>query len=70
MLVEVLELMKKLGYVSYTVKGNSLEIEIKEKLSECHAIKPRYSVKKREFDKYVRRFLPARNFVSFVLKGS
>lgn len=63
-LIEILELIKKFGYIDYKVNEEErvLEIEIKRKLNECRAIKPRYMVKVEEIDKYVRRFLPAKDF--------
>ena len=51
-------------------KINSLEksgeISIGE-LSECKAIKPRFSVDKTQIEKYVRRYLPARNFGTMII---
>lgn len=65
LLLKVLEIMKKEGYIKELKqvkdsRGGSLEIEL-GKLNFCKAIKPRFNVKKEGFDKYVRRFLPSRN---------
>ena len=38
-----------------------LTITIKE-VSECKSIKPRFTADKKSLEKYIRRFLPARNF--------
>lgn len=65
-LIEILELMKKLKYLDYKTEGKILEIALKEKLSECKAIKPRFNVSAEEIDRYVKRFLPARDF-GFIL---
>ena len=58
-------MMKKNGYIkefksTSDSRGGFIEIEF-GKLNFCKAIKPRFNVKKENFDKYVRRFLPARN---------
>ena len=65
LLLGVLALMKKNGYIkefksTSDSRGGFIEIEF-GKLNFCKAIKPRFNVKKENFDKYVRRFLPARN---------
>lgn len=69
-LLEVLELMKKLDYIDYKIEDRELRIEIKEQLNECMAIKPRYNVSVDSIDKYVRRFLPARDFGYVILSTS
>ena len=60
-LINVLELMKKMGYLEYKSEGLGVTINIKD-INECKAIKPRFSVTVAEIDKYVRRFLPSRDF--------
>ena len=61
LLLNVLELGKKHGYVQeYKVTGN--QIEIKFDLNECKSIKPRFDVAVEEIEKYVKRYLPARDF--------
>lgn len=61
LLLNVLEIMKKQEYIDYRVEGNHLIINIIS-VTECKAIKPRYSVNMKNIDKYIRRFLPSRNF--------
>lgn len=61
LLIRVLEMMKQYGYIEYELTDNKLKINLKD-VSECKSIKPRYTVGKSEVEKYVRRFLPARNF--------
>jgi len=61
LLLSVLALAKLKKYInSYKVDGNSLKIEIGE-ISGCKAIKPRFVVKADGIDKYVARYLPAKN---------
>lgn len=61
LLLNILELMKERGYIDYEVGEKGLKITIKE-ITECKAIKPRYNVNKKSIDRYIRRFLPSRNF--------
>ena len=64
LLFTVLDLMKESGYIDYKVNKEgfgSATIKIL-KLNECRSITPRYYTKIEEFDKYVRRYLPAREF--------
>ena len=42
--------------------GNILKVNILGKINKCGAIKPRFSVKKDEMEKFEKRFLPAKNF--------
>lgn len=61
-LIKVLEIAKKHGYIeSYKIDNTKLTIKI-GKLNECKAIKPRFYVGVKNIDKYVRRYLPARDF--------
>jgi small subunit ribosomal protein S8 len=64
-ILEVLKIMKKEGYVkNFKVeedKFRKVTIQI-GKINKCGSIKPRFYVKKNEIDKYVKRYLPARNF--------
>lgn len=69
-LLQVLELMKKLGYLDYKIEDTMLRVEISGKLNECRAIKPRYSVSVVNMEKYVRRFLPARGFGFIIISTS
>jgi small subunit ribosomal protein S8 len=46
-----------------------LFIEFNE-LHKCKAVKPRYIVKVKDIDKYVRRYLPARNIGTLIISTS
>ena len=66
LLARVLEVMKANGYISSfeRVEDNReglYKIELSGKINEARAIKPRYAVKKNEFDKYEKRYLPSRD---------
>lgn len=68
LLIEVLDIMKKHKYIDYK-KGDKLKIEF-EKLNEARAIKPRFTVKANGLDKYIRRYLPSRNYGIIIISTS
>ncbi|MDD5162909.1 MAG: 30S ribosomal protein S8 [Candidatus ainarchaeum sp.] len=66
LLGEILKVLQKHGYIStfeFIDDGRSglFRIELIGKINNCRAIKPRYAVKKNEFEKYEKRYLPARD---------
>jgi small subunit ribosomal protein S8 len=68
----VLRLMQKHGYISVfefidDKRAGKFRIELKNKVNDCGVIKPRYSVKKGDFEKWEKRFLPARGFGILIL---
>ncbi len=61
LLLSVLAIAKLKGYIKeYKVDSKVLKIEI-AKINGCRGIKPRYSVSASEIDKYISRYLPAKN---------
>ena len=73
-LIGLLEMMKSNGHIEFEVKEDEdgkkyVFVEIL-KLNKCQAVKPRYYVQKHEVDKYLRRFLPSRNFGTLVISTS
>lgn len=72
---EVLRVAKENGYVeSYNKneeKGKiSYSVQLNGKINTIKAIKPRYAVKKTEFEKYEKRYLPARDVGLIVVSTS
>ena len=61
LLRNILDIAKESGYLEYEIDGTELKIKI-NKLNELKAIKPRYTVSVKNINKYVRRYLPAKNF--------
>ncbi len=60
-LIKILEIAKKQGYIlEYKTEGRNLKVNFN--LNKCGVIKPRFYVKKDGMERYIRRFLPARNF--------
>ena len=69
LLIEILKIMKqKESIKKYKIgpKRNSVEITLGD-LSECKAIKPRFTVKIDQIEKYRRRYLISRNFGTVIL---
>jgi len=67
-LLGLFEMMKEKGHIDYEVDEEAKTVSVKIiKLNECKAIKPRYYVGVGGIDKYLRRFLPSRNFGSLVI---
>ena len=64
---KVLEIMKKNGYIGSfkeveSAQGSFIKVELISAINRCGAVKPRYSVRSRSFEKYERQYLPAKNF--------
>jgi small subunit ribosomal protein S8 len=68
-LIEVLKIMKQKGAIKkykINTKEKSVEISLGD-LTDCKAIKPRFTVLKTEIDKYTRRYLPARGVGTMIV---
>lgn len=67
-LLALFKMMKERGHIEFEVdeKTKSVRVEI-VKLNVCKAVKPRYYVGVGDVDKYLRRFLPSRNFGTLVI---
>ena len=69
LLIEILKIMKQKGAIK-TYKINPTEKSVRITLgdiSECKAIKPRFTVKKEQLEKYKRRYLPARGIGTMII---
>ena len=69
LLIEILKIMKQKNAIrKYKInpKEKSVEITLGE-VSECKAIKPRFTVQKGEIEKYKRRYLPARGVGTIIV---
>jgi small subunit ribosomal protein S8 len=63
LLIEILKIMKAKGAVKgYKINSKEKSVDISfAELSECKAIKPRFTADKDQVEFYRRRYLPARN---------
>lgn len=67
-LLNLFKMMKEHEYIDYTVDEEARTVTVKIfNLNECKAVKPRYQVGVADIDKYMRRFLPSRNFGTLVI---
>ncbi|MBS3176143.1 30S ribosomal protein S8 [Candidatus Woesearchaeota archaeon] len=63
---KVLDILNQEGYVGkYEIvsegKGKLIKLHLLGHINKCGVIKPRFGVKKGEFERFEKRFLPARN---------
>ena len=67
-LLNLFEMMKTKGHIDYAVNAGDKTVTVTIiKLNECRAVKPRYYAGAADVDKYLRRFLPSRNFGTLVI---
>lgn len=67
LLKKILDLMQEHHYIgSYkeisNSKGGILNINLIGRINKCGAIKPRFPVKSKDFEKFEKRYLPAKDF--------
>lgn len=63
---EVFKVMKENRYISEfkiveDSRGNYINLTLAGSINKCGVIKPRYSVKSNEFEKFEKRYLPAKD---------
>ena len=62
----VLHIMKENKYIGdfkeYPGRGGYIKINLLGRVNKCGVIKPRFSVKKNQLEKYEKRYLPAKDF--------
>ncbi|MAG23993.1 30S ribosomal protein S8 [Candidatus Pacearchaeota archaeon] len=69
-LLSILAIAKLKGHVkSFKANDKTLEIEL-DKLNGCKSIKPRLVVSVKDIDKYVKRYLPAKNIGTLIISTS
>lgn len=67
-LLNLFKIMKDKGHIEYEVNEKAKTVFVKIlKLNQCKAVKPRYYADVDSIDKYLRRFLPSRNFGSLIV---
>jgi len=65
--INVLNILKEEGYLNnYRIveqsRGGLIDISLTGFINKCNVIKPRFSVKKNEFERFEKRFLLAKDF--------
>ncbi|HKZ45414.1 MAG TPA: 30S ribosomal protein S8 [archaeon] len=71
----VLKVMQEKGYIGAFEfiddgKSGKFKIDLKSKVIDCNVIKPRFSVMVEEFEKWEKRYLPAKNVGILILSTS
>ena len=71
----VLEVFYDRGYIGgfqFTEDGRAgtFEVELKGAINECGPVKPRYSARAGEYEKWEKRFLPARDYGTLIVSTS
>lgn len=66
-ITKVLDVLKGNDYIgTYEIiedgKGNKIKLNLLNNINKCGVIKPRHKVKKIEFEKFEKRYLPAKGF--------
>ena len=67
--LKVMQEKEYIGLFEYIDDGKSgkFKVEIKKNLNDCNAIRPRFNVKKDEYRKWEKRFLPAAGFGNLII---
>jgi small subunit ribosomal protein S8 len=68
----VLKVMHENGYISEyeflaSSRGGSFRVKLSGSINDCGVIKPRFSVKRMELEKFEARYLPAQDFGVLIL---
>lgn len=69
LLLNLLGIMKERGYIEgYKINETEKSVEIKlGKMNRCNSVKPRFYVSVKTMEKYIRRYLPAKDFGILVI---
>jgi len=75
LITEILKILMKKGFIDkYELiddgRDGMFKVDLRGKINECKAIKPRYAVKKNEFEKYEKRFLPSKDIGILIVSTS
>ena len=71
----ILDIMNNHSYIgSYnvtkTTRGEIMSLNLLGRINNCGVIKPRFNVKKNEFEKFEKRYLPAKGFGLLIISTS
>jgi len=72
---KVLEIMKDNHYIGAYIKiedgrGDQFRVNLIGAINKCGVIKPRFSVTTKEYEKFEKRFLPAKDFGVLIVSTS
>ena len=74
-MVDVLNILHNAKYIGKfkvveSNKGNTIVVNLIGSLNKCGAIKPRFPVKKEDYEKFEKRYLPAKGFGLLIISTS
>jgi small subunit ribosomal protein S8 len=70
-LISVLEVFKKYNYIrGFDTTETRIRVELAGKINECKAIRPRFSIIRNEYEKFEKRYLPAKDIGILVISTS
>ena len=72
---KVLTIMKNENYIGdfktiVESRGEVIKINLLGVINKCNVIKPRYNIKKKDFEKFEKRYLPAKDFGIIIVSTS
>ena len=72
---KIFEIMKEKQYIGdYQIiesrQGESIKLNLINKINKCGVIKPRYPLKNEDYEKFEKRYLPAKNFGMLIISTS
>lgn len=72
---ETFKILNKNGYIgkmdiTKNSRGETMVVELKGTINKCGSIKPRFPVKLSDYEKYERRYLPAKDFGIIIVSTS
>ena len=72
---KVLTIMKNENYIGdfktiVESRGEVIKINLLGAINKCNVIKPRYNIKKKDFEKFEKRCLPAKDFGIIIVSTS
>ncbi len=75
LLESILKIMQKNGYIGEFEyvddhRGGKFLIKLNHKINKCGVIKPRFPVKKAEYESWEQRYLPAADFGMLIISTS
>jgi len=75
LLGRVLRIIQSKGYIGEIEfiddgRAGKLRVQLFGRINECKAVKPRFSVKVRDYEKWEKRFLPARTLGILIISTS
>lgn len=75
LIAEILKILMKKGFIAkYELiddgRDGMFKVELIGKINQCKTIKPRYAVKKNEYEKYEKRFLPSKDIGILIVSTS